>query len=91
MKSTPSTSQAGSEIEGIGFDLEVARLAYMCCGAKSVSIDGYEADDLIASYSAQYDGKIMVFLWGQRPSSANRERSGLAGRQSPEPKRRPAS
>lgn len=50
-----------SEIEGIGFDLEVARLAYMCCGAKSVSIDGYEADDLIASYSAQYDGKVMVF------------------------------
>lgn len=50
-----------TEIEGIGFDLEVARLAYLCCGAKSASMDGFEADDLIASYTAQYDGKVMIF------------------------------
>ena len=50
-----------SEIEGIQFDLEVARLAYWCSGVLSLSIEGYEADDVIASYASQYDGKVMVF------------------------------
>ena len=40
-------------IDGIQFDLEVARLAYWCSGVKSISIDSYEADDLIASYATQ--------------------------------------
>lgn len=57
----PEYKSGRDPIEGIEWDLQVSKTAYFCQGVDVASCNGCEADDVIATLSREYEGKVIVF------------------------------